>query len=187
MAVHLTLFFSSTLLLKTLRLRQNGRHFADNILKSIFLNDNIWIQIKISLKFVPKGSINNIPAVVQIIAWGRPGDKPLSEPMMLRLPTHICVTGPQWVNNSAITTEYYDKIQLFYLACPDLHISAATFGGKTSSVYPGIMIWTLYTLIFIYGFMTLLSVQSYNSHICCRYGTMISILEYSFLLSNSNR
>ena len=81
----------------TLRPRQNGRHFADDIFKCIFLNENIWIPIKISLKFVPKGSINNIPALVQIMAWRRLGDKPLSEPMMVRLPTHICVTRPQWV------------------------------------------------------------------------------------------
>ena len=38
---------------------------------------------KISLKFVSKGPINNIPALVQIMAWPRPGDKPLSEPMMV--------------------------------------------------------------------------------------------------------
>ena len=50
------------------------------------------------LKFVPKGPINNIPAMVQIMAWRRPGDKPLSEPMMVSLPTHICVSRPQWVN-----------------------------------------------------------------------------------------
>ena len=40
---------------------------------------------------------NNIAALVQIMAWRRPGDKPLSGPMMVRLPTHICVTRPQWV------------------------------------------------------------------------------------------
>ena len=68
---------------------QNGRHFADAIFKCIFLNENVWIRIKISLKFVPKGPINNIPSLVQIMAWHRPGDKPLSEPMMARLPTHI--------------------------------------------------------------------------------------------------
>ena len=43
--------------------------------------------------------INNIPAVVQIMAWRRSGDKPLSEPMMISLLTHICVTRPQWVNS----------------------------------------------------------------------------------------
>ena len=64
----------------------------------IFLNENIWISINISLKFVPKGRINNIPALVQIMAWCRLGDKPLSEPMVVELLTHICVTRPQWVN-----------------------------------------------------------------------------------------
>ena len=43
------------------------------------------------------GPINNIPAFVKIMAWRRPGDKPLSEPMMVILPTHICVTRPQCV------------------------------------------------------------------------------------------
>ena len=55
------------------------------------------ISLKIPLKFVPKGPINNIPALVQIMAWRRPGDKPLSEPMLVFVPTHICVTRPQWV------------------------------------------------------------------------------------------
>ena len=57
--------------------------FPDDIFKRIFLNENVWILIKISLKFVPKGLINNIPALVQIMAWRRPGDKPLFEPMMV--------------------------------------------------------------------------------------------------------
>ena len=48
----------------SLRPRQNGRHFADAILKCIFLNGNVWIPIESSLKFVPKGPINNIPALV---------------------------------------------------------------------------------------------------------------------------
>ena len=78
--------------INSLRPRQNGRHFADDVFKRIFLNENGWISLKISLKFVPKVPINNIPALVQIMAWRRPGDKPLSEPMMVRLPTHICVT-----------------------------------------------------------------------------------------------
>ena len=86
--------------INTLRPRQNGRHFTDAIFKCIFLYEDVWIPIWISLKFVPKGPINNIPALVQIMAWRRPGDKPLSEPMMVRLPTHICVTRPQWVNDS---------------------------------------------------------------------------------------
>ena len=52
----------------------------------------------ISLKFLPKGPIDNIPALVQIMAWRPPGDKPLSEPMMFTFLTHICINRPQWVN-----------------------------------------------------------------------------------------
>ena len=44
--------------------RQNGQHFADDIFKYIFLNVNVWIPIEISLKLVPKGPINYIPALV---------------------------------------------------------------------------------------------------------------------------
>ena len=82
----------------TLRPRQDGRHFADNIFTCIFFNENCRISIKFSLKYVRKGPIDNNPALVQIMAWRRSGDKPLSEPMMISLPTHICVTRPQWVN-----------------------------------------------------------------------------------------
>ena len=81
----------------TLRPGQNGRRFADDTFKRIFLDENVRISIKISLKFVPKGPINNNPALVQIMAWHGSGDKPLSEPMMVSLLTHICVTRPQWV------------------------------------------------------------------------------------------
>ena len=85
--------------LNTLRPRQNGRHFPDDILKCIFLNENIWIAIKISLQFIPTVPINNIPALVQIMAWRRPGVKPLSETMLASLLRHICVTRPQWVKS----------------------------------------------------------------------------------------
>ena len=53
-----------------------------DIFKCISLNENVWIPIEISLKFVPKGHINNIPALVEIMALRRPGDKTLSEPMI---------------------------------------------------------------------------------------------------------
>ena len=70
------------------------RHFQMH-----FLNENVWISIKISLKFVRKGVFNNFPVLGQIMAWRPPGDKPLSEPMMESLLTHICVTRPQWVKH----------------------------------------------------------------------------------------
>ena len=59
--------------------------------------------------------LTNIPALVQIMAWRRPGDKPLSEPMLVRLPTHICVTRPQWVNFFIATTRGVWIIPSFYI------------------------------------------------------------------------
>ena len=73
---------------------------SQNTLKRIFLTENVSISIKISLKFVRKGSVNNIAALFQIMAWRLPEDKPLSEPMVASLPTHICVTWPQWVKKN---------------------------------------------------------------------------------------
>ena len=97
MAWHLT---GTSLYLNSLRPRQKGRLFADDTFKRIFLNENIRIVTKNSLKFVLKGLINNIPTLVLIMAWRRPGDKPLSEPMLVRSLTHICVTRPPWVKQS---------------------------------------------------------------------------------------
>ena len=65
-------------------------HSMNDIFKCIFLNENVWVLFKISLKLVPKVSISNIPAMVQIMTWRRPADKSLSEPMMVSLLTHIC-------------------------------------------------------------------------------------------------
>ena len=83
---------------KSLKPRRNTRNFTDGIFKCVFLNGNVWVLLKIILKFVLKIRINIIPSLVLIMACRRPGDKPLPEPMMVSLPTHICVTGPQWVN-----------------------------------------------------------------------------------------
>ena len=71
--------------INTLRLRQNGQLFPDDILKYIFLNTNVRIPIKSSMTFAPGGPICNIPAFVQMMACSRPGNKPLSEPMMVNL------------------------------------------------------------------------------------------------------
>ena len=111
----------------TLRPKRNRRHFADAIFKSIFLNENVWSSIKISLKFVPKGLINKIPALVQIMAGPRPGDKPLSEAMMVRLQMHICITWP-WLDywciyaslglNESIKLRLLSHLRVLSLFCP---------------------------------------------------------------------
>ena len=55
---------------------------TDDIFKRIFLNENVRILIQISLKCVPEGSIDNKPALVQVMARYRTGDKPLTAPML---------------------------------------------------------------------------------------------------------
>ena len=101
-------------LLNTLRPKQNGRYCPDDVFKCILLNENNRISIKISVKSVSEGPISNSPALVQIMAWGRSGDKPLSEPMIASLLTHICVTGTQWVNghwsNHVIAPYHYQTV-----------------------------------------------------------------------------
>ena len=49
--------------------RQNGRHFPEVIFKWIFLNENVRISIKTSRKSVLTDQVNNISALVQIMAW----------------------------------------------------------------------------------------------------------------------
>ena len=116
--------------LNTLRPSQNGRLITDNTFTRIFLNENNRIFIKISLKFVPKGLINNISALVLIMAWRWPGDKPLSGPMMVRSLTHICITRPQWVNswraaNAWVCTQH----------CGCWCCGAETSGGRFKNPY----------------------------------------------------
>ena len=60
---------------------QNGRHSGRRNFKFIFLNENDRISIQFSLKFSPRSPIDNKPALIQIMAWSRTGDKPLAEPM----------------------------------------------------------------------------------------------------------
>ena len=55
---------------------------ADDIFKCIFLNENDRTLIQISLKFVPSSPVHNKPALAQVMAWLRTGDKPLPEPML---------------------------------------------------------------------------------------------------------
>ena len=68
---NMSMWFMQWIGVNILRPRQNGRYFADDIFRCIFLNENACISLKISLKFVPKVRINNIPALAQIMAWRR--------------------------------------------------------------------------------------------------------------------
>ena len=121
--------------LNTLRPGQDGRHFADDIFMCILFNENCCILIKFSLKYVPKGPIDNNPTLVQIMAWRRSGDKPFSEPMMISLPTHICVTRPQWVNSLRLDDIYLSLIRVWhhFSTKPSFTVHSAV----CSKYYPG--------------------------------------------------
>ena len=99
-STHITLL-STTLTVapvNILRPRQNGHRFSDDIFKCIFASEHYCILIKISLKCLLKGAIDNISALVQIMAWHRTGDKPLSEPMVTEFgDTYVCVSRYQWL------------------------------------------------------------------------------------------
>ena len=81
-----------------LRPRQMAAIFQTTFSNAFSLMKIYEFRLRFHWSLYPKVRINNIPALVQIMAWRRPGDKPLSEPMVVNLLTHICVTRPQWVN-----------------------------------------------------------------------------------------
>ena len=109
----------------------------------------IKIPIKISLKFVPKDPINNIPPLVGIMAWCRPGDKPLSEPILVSLLMYICVTQLQWFNsNSHLHNGHY----LYQSTTNANHLSWFIFVSHPwlffNSLAPGIFKWNFRYVIF---------------------------------------
>ena len=77
-----------------------GRDEMNNISQTTFSNvfssmKMFQFRLKFHWRLFPRVQLTI--ALVQIMAWRRSGDKPLSEPMIVRLPTHICTTRPQWV------------------------------------------------------------------------------------------
>ena len=61
----------------------------------------VWTFLYFDCDFIEICPIDYNPALVQIIVWRLPGAKLLSEPMMVILLTHMCVTRPQWFNTPA--------------------------------------------------------------------------------------
>ena len=118
----------------TLRPRRNGRHFPNDILKWIFLNENLKNSIQILLEFVPKIRIITIQALVLILAWCRPDAKPLSEPIAVWLSTHICVTRPQWVNTILRGFYWESYVKSFrVIAIPHCIFSRGSYQRRYSS------------------------------------------------------
>ena len=129
------MWWSTPWLLKAAKLTPSthwGRDKIATILQLTFSNacswmKNVWISIMISLQFVPFGPIDDIPTLVQIIAWRQPGDKPLSEPIMFRLLMHICVTRPHWdtslapgrcqCNRKLVIFTFISRIDILGISC----------------------------------------------------------------------
>ena len=114
----------------------------DAICNCIFLNENVLISIKISLKFILQGPINNIPTLVQIMAWRWTGAKPLCEPMMIILLTHIWSqwVNPQWVSQSVNT--YHGAVSRHCLH--EIVMCDACYRALFAI---GIVCWTFYRII----------------------------------------
>ena len=100
-----------------------GRDKVDAISQTTSSSAFSWMKMfELRLKFhwslfLRVHPINNIPALVQIMAWRRPGDKPLSEAMVVRLLTHICVARPHCCSeNRFVLSIHYDDVIMTTLA-----------------------------------------------------------------------
>ena len=69
---------------------------------------NIWIFLKVSLKFVLKVGID-IPPLVKIMAWCPPGDKPLSRPVVQIIPWRWPDNKPLSAPMMVYLTEAYKR------------------------------------------------------------------------------
>ena len=95
-------------------------HVADDIFNCIFLHENVWLSIKISLNVFPMGRINNIPALVQIMAWHLRGDKPwlvyrtiYASLGLIELTKQVCVGTAGWMKHQHM--EFHFIIFLAYV------------------------------------------------------------------------
>ena len=88
---------------------QNGPHFTDDIFKCIILNEKFCILIRISLKFVPMGPIDNKSALVQLNSLTP--NKSLPEPMLTQF-TNPYISGPRrrWVNASLCMLTHWGRV-----------------------------------------------------------------------------
>ena len=116
-----------------------------------------------------KVQISNIPALVQIMAWCWPGDKPLSEPLMVSLLTCICITRPQWVNNDNLWCCYWwsnwqhDNSHLQYMNWLGLPNNKRTLVTILSNINPFIWLWPDKTsLTFFHQFLHICMHKYYN-------------------------
>ena len=83
---------------RNIKFLTKGRHFPDDIFNEL-------ISTKMSLNFAPYGPYNNIPAIIRILAWRRPGDKLLSEILMAYF-TNACIRHSALISWKKLATMY---------------------------------------------------------------------------------
>ena len=105
------------------------RHFEDDILKGTFFNENVWISLRISLKF-------ELTILHHRFIGRQPGHKPLSEPTM----TLICVTRPRWVktelnqhNNGWTCAQFLDLAVYIYPFVAEKFLSKKELSAQNST------------------------------------------------------
>ena len=91
----LFLWKKTSAFINTLRPKQNGRHFADDIVMFISMNENFWILNKISLTYVPYGAIDNMAALTNLTNAGAPSGLSLLAGCYNRLSGVLYVFGTE--------------------------------------------------------------------------------------------
>ena len=97
------------------------------------------------MKFVPNGPINNISALAQIMAWRQAGDKPLSEPLMVRLPTHYIYSEQHEKIKYVLEKKKWPHCLTHWGWMTHICISNLTIIGSDNGLLPGrrqAIIWT---------------------------------------------
>ena len=132
------------------------------ILQMIFLHENVWIFIKISLKFVP---VDNIPALVPIMAWCRVGNKQLSKQMLVSMVSLLMHFVSLGLNELTLIT---NKKSLIYLT--------ATYHNKLQSIKEKLLVilWEI-SQSFVDGIINL-PFSSYIELVFCHSSSLMSSL-----------
>ena len=86
------------------------------------------------------GQIYNIPALVETMAWRPTGDKPLSEPMIIILLTHVCITRPQWLKTANMVSEITFQTRCIW-SISSTHPSSISLGKVCFSGYFVLLPW----------------------------------------------
>ena len=94
--------------------------------------------VTILLQFIPKCSIDNKSAFVQIMAWRHTGDMPLFKPVMTYLLTYICVIRLQWVKSLSIYRWQFSRLLIWWpIALQNCTYRPLTHWGRVMHICVG--------------------------------------------------